>query len=195
MKTVGIVLAGGQSRRFGSPKAFFQYNNIPFYEYAVKALEPHCHEVVVSTQKNWKDQFPNTLRVVVDLPTVKGEGPLAGIYSVMETVQACRYIVLPCDMPFINAEIIGELIRQYQPPISAVTIDTQRHPLVSIWESGLKEQLQFAFQQGHRSVIRALKGVSVHWIESEQLTSQYELAFLNVNTLEQWEGRDRDERN
>ncbi len=40
MKAVGIVLAGGLSRRFGSPKAFARIGTGYFYERAWIALEP-----------------------------------------------------------------------------------------------------------------------------------------------------------
>ena len=57
MKTVGIVLAGGLSRRFGSPKAFARLEAKYFYERAVEAYEPFCEEVVVVTRQELVDRF------------------------------------------------------------------------------------------------------------------------------------------
>lgn len=190
METVGIVLAGGQSRRFGSPKAFVSYANRCFYEYAVEALSPHCDEVVLSTQEQWVTSFPKEYRVVIDDPSVKGDGPLAGILSVMQTVKARRYMVLPCDMPFVTADLMGELLRQHRSPMTAVTTDHQRHPLLSIWYAELKEVIDLALQQGRRSVLDALENTPVHWIEGNQLTERPAYHLLNVNSREQWEGRE-----
>ena len=47
MKTLGAVLAGGQSRRFGSDKAVAMLDGQTLLDHALAALRPHCDAVVV----------------------------------------------------------------------------------------------------------------------------------------------------
>ena len=47
MKTLGAVLAGGRSSRFGSDKALAMLDGRSLLDHAVGALRPHCDAVVV----------------------------------------------------------------------------------------------------------------------------------------------------
>ncbi len=55
------------------------------------------------------ERFPRSVNVMTDLARYAGLGPLAGILSVMESVEADRYIVLPCDMPFVDSRAYVEI--------------------------------------------------------------------------------------
>lgn len=100
--TVGILLAGGLSRRFGSPKAFAEIDGGLFYERTYQALEAACGHVVIVSREEFLPLFPKELDVITDLLVVAGKGPLAGIFSAMALRPAERYMVLPCDIPFIG---------------------------------------------------------------------------------------------
>ncbi|WP_054859654.1 NTP transferase domain-containing protein [Gracilibacillus sp. JCM 18860] len=54
---IGIVLAGGKSRRFGSPKAFAELNGVPFYCYPVQILSRLCSSVYVVARQQDFDRF------------------------------------------------------------------------------------------------------------------------------------------
>ncbi len=66
MKTVGVVLAGGLSRRFGSPKAFARIGTEYFYERALEALEPFCEEVIVVTREELLERFAPGVTTMTD---------------------------------------------------------------------------------------------------------------------------------
>lgn len=182
MKTVGIVLAGGLSRRYGSPKAFAWCGTKYFYEIAVDALQPYCDEVIIVTHPELFDRYSNSEKVITDLPEFAGLGPLAGILSAMESVEADRYLVLPCDMPNINAKVIGELIKEHKNSITAVVSGGRQHPLVSIWNYEMKKPLRQALKDKKLRVMDVLTKMEVIWVPGNILTENEGLVFMNVNT-------------
>ncbi len=187
-RTVGIVLAGGLSRRFGSPKAFAQLGNRYFYELAIEALESHCDEVVIVSRQELLGCFPATVYAVTDLVDYTGLGPLAGILSVMESVEADRYIVLPCDMPYVDETVVGKLLVHHEQGVTAVVADGRQHPLVSIWDCRVKGNLRAALDNGQLRVMPVLASSGVRWIDGGLLTDDETRVFTNVNTPEALEG-------
>ena len=54
---VGILLAGGLSRRYGSPKAFAEIEGELFYERAYNALAAVCGDVIIISRPELIDHF------------------------------------------------------------------------------------------------------------------------------------------
>lgn len=138
-KTVGILLAGGMSRRYGSDKAFAKINDYYFYEKAYHALEGVCDEVIIVTRKELLDLFPADYTVITDIDAYVGCGPLAGIYSAMMYREAERYVVLPCDMPLIDSHIMKQLLCRHQTEITIVEVAERLQPLISVWDKSVKK--------------------------------------------------------
>ena len=182
MTVAGIVLAGGMSRRFGSPKAFARMASKYFYEIAFDALDPHCDEVVIVSRPELLDRHAAGEKVISDLPEFAGLGPLAGILSAMESVEADRYIVLPCDMPYINAEVIRRLLMSHEKDVTSVISDGRHHPLVSVWDRDMKDMLRKMLESGQLRVMTLLNEVEMTWIPGNVLTENEGLVFTNVNT-------------
>ncbi|MFJ7934169.1 molybdenum cofactor guanylyltransferase [Sporosarcina sp. NPDC096371] len=183
-RTVGVVLAGGLSRRFGSPKAFAKLGERYFYEIAKEALEAQCDEVIVVTRQELLAQFPANVNGMIDIMEYKGLGPLAGILSAMESVEADRYIVLPCDMPYVDDEVVEKLLAQHQQGVTAVITDGRHHPLVSVWDGYVKSHLREALDNGQLRVMEVLSRSGVIWIEGSLLVDDVKRVFTNVNTPE-----------
>ncbi|MEK5040108.1 molybdenum cofactor guanylyltransferase [Sporosarcina sp. FSL K6-3457] len=182
MRTVGVVLAGGLSRRFGSPKAFAQLGNRYFYEVALEALKAHCDEVIIVTRQELLKCFPEGVKAITDIIDYKGLGPLAGILSAMESVEADRYIVLPCDMPYVDEKVVGKLLAQHEQAVTAVVVDGRQHPLVSIWDRSMKGNLREVLANGQLRVMPVLASSGVRWINGGLLTDDERRVFTNVNT-------------
>lgn len=191
-QTVGILLAGGQSRRFGSPKAFAEFQGHPFYHYSLEALRLYCEEIVIVARPEFLEKLPEELHLTTDVEMYAGMGPLAGILSGMEAVQAERYVVLPCDMPFIEERVIGKLLDRHRGEVSAVTVDGKLHPLVSIWKNSVKPTIRQALDEGNRRVMHIQAQHNGLWIEGDLLTDKPEIVFKNVNTPCELKGDEED---
>jgi molybdopterin-guanine dinucleotide biosynthesis protein A len=183
MKTAGIVLAGGMSSRFGSPKAFAEWQGRPFYEWSLEALSPFCEECIVVTRPELVERFPKKLHITTDIELFAGLGPIAGILSGMEELRATRYIVLPCDMPFMTADVIGQLLECHSAGVTAVVLDGTFHPLVSVWDGAAAKDLREALENGKRRVMDVQEKHGVRWIDGELLTEDDpHRIFMNANT-------------
>lgn len=186
MRTAGILLAGGQSSRFGSPKAFAVEQSAYYYEYAYAALESVCTTIVIVTLEELRHRFPEDRHVIIDCEQFSGRGPLAGIYSGMLELDAARYVVLPCDMPFIASDGLASLLAAMPEgvDVSAVHLDSRRHPLVSCWSRSMREPLQLALEEQRHSVLQLLDTVRTLWLDGESLFADAHRALRNINRPE-----------
>ena len=57
----------------------------------------------------------------------------------MESVEADRYVVLPCDMPFVDGGAMLKLLEHHEKGVTAVISDGRYHPLVSVWDRRVDE--------------------------------------------------------
>lgn len=182
--TVGILLAGGLSRRYGSPKAFATLDGAFFYEKTSAVLRAVCDEVVVVTREELLPKFPPDYHVITDIEPFVGCGPLAGIYSAMVAVEAEQYVILPCDMPLIDTMIMGKLIERHQSGITVVEVAGRLQPLVSVWNLSEREIILEALQAKRYRMQDVFDTSSIMKVDGVYLTNQLEV-FMNVNTLEQ----------
>lgn len=186
MQTIGIVLAGGLSRRYGSPKALAQHDHKYYYELAYEALEGTCHSVVVVGRPEFRHLLTKADQIMLDTPEFAGFGPLAGLYSVMDAYEADQYMILPCDMPYIRSEMMNALLAAYNgEDVLAVECDGHYHPLVAVYSSRMKPMIRAALEQGRFGVMRLLSEVQVRWIDGMKLVSEIEgsvQVFINVNS-------------
>ncbi|MCP9611920.1 molybdenum cofactor guanylyltransferase [Coprobacter tertius] len=104
----GLVLAGGKSSRFGSNKALATLQGKTFLHKAFTLIQPFCYEVYVSGNGEWYDisKYP----IIPDI--IPGMGPLGGIWSVMQQVNAKYLLVHTCDMPLMTPWMIRRLIEE-----------------------------------------------------------------------------------
>lgn len=180
--TIGILLAGGLSRRFGSPKAFAEIEGEFFYERAYRALAGVCDRVVIVSRPELVSRFPSDYEVITDLDWIAGQGPLAGIYSAMAFANAEKYMVLPCDMPCIEPSETKRFIElaDRSADITAVCNNTEKIPLFSIWDACTKELLQIELNNGQLRVMKFMEKVTTEWIDTSNI-HENQFIFRNIN--------------
>ncbi len=181
-KTVGILLAGGLSRRYGSPKAFAKIEGEYFYERAYQALDFVCDQVIIVTRPELVDRFPNKYTVITDLQSVAGQGPLAGIFSGMTTIMAEKYMILPCDMPFISRDETAKLLAIASPTVAITAIENtnEKIPLFSLWSGQVVQLLHEELQANQLRVMKFMEKLTTEWIDTSVIHED-PLVFRNVN--------------
>jgi FdhD protein len=105
MELTGVLLVGGASRRFGSPKALARVGGETLAERAWRVLGECCtHRVAVGKQA---DGLPLPFDVVDDGTEVRA--PLAGLVAGLRAAPTELSVVIPVDCPGLTAEPLVEL--------------------------------------------------------------------------------------
>ncbi|PFG13903.1 molybdenum cofactor guanylyltransferase [Bacillus sp. es.036] len=190
MKITGLLLAGGESRRFGSPKAFATYYDKPFYQVVLNQLHPVVDEAMIVTKMNLLKQFnmqvTENIRVIKDEEAFEGMGPLAGIYSGINQSNGDYYLTVACDMPFVTDGLFSLLIEErlmHRDAMAIIPVSSgRRQPLCALYHSSCQPVIEELLISGKRRMNDLLQSIDVHFVEVENRERQ----FLNVNTREEF---------
>ena len=145
----GLVLAGGQSTRMKRDKATLAYHGQTQLEWAMKLLERYVSKVFVSVRPGQNDPVRARFEQIVD--TREGLGPLAGIMAAQERYPGVAWLVLACDLPFLNGQTLEHLLAERDPTRPATAFrahqpDRPKHhglpePLCTIYEPSSHAEL------------------------------------------------------
>jgi molybdopterin-guanine dinucleotide biosynthesis protein A len=120
-RVLGVVLAGGQSRRFGSDKALAEIGGCTLLDRAVATLARQCEAVVVA------GRTIAAAPVVADAPQA-GMGPLGGLCGALHHAFAHGFdtvLSIPVDAYDLPAGLIAEL--------SPAPAFAARAPVIGLW--------------------------------------------------------------
>lgn len=105
----GLVLTGGQSKRMGKDKALIDYQGQPHGQYIYNLLTSYCEQVFISARPHQWSGTP-----LEDLPTlIDGEesiGPIAGILTALQSYPQVNWLIVACDLAYINHQMLEKLI-------------------------------------------------------------------------------------
>ena len=133
----GIVLAGGQSKRFGSDKALAQWGGVSFLEKTLETLRSFDKEPVIITRPGANYDF-KACRVEKDL--IPGLGPLGGLDTAFHLFRESILLVLTCDMPLVSAKTLHRLLSEYDPRVESMHFrgaDGQIQPFPGLYDAFL----------------------------------------------------------
>jgi molybdopterin-guanine dinucleotide biosynthesis protein A len=134
----GLVLAGGRSTRMQRDKAAIEYQaGETQLDAAVKLLAPRVERVFVSVRAEQSGERARAgYAQVVDRGDV--EGPIAGISAALAEHPQVAWLVLACDLPFLDAATLDKLIAARNTASDATAFrsshDGLPEPLCAIYE-------------------------------------------------------------
>ena len=106
--TVFCILAGGKSERFNTDKRFVKLKDKPLIDYILNTIKMFQKaKIVISTKKGEKLSIDDTISIEDKNPF---EGPVCGIYRILNDIPSEKFIFFAADMPFISKEMIEKLI-------------------------------------------------------------------------------------
>lgn len=164
---IGVILAGGNSTRFGEDKSLYEIDGTEMYRHVADNLikSAICDKIVISTNERLQHEFLE-FETIIDDKKFKEHGPLTGIYSVAKRYGGEPLLVVSTDTPYIKRKWYTALYNEYKKQNhTVITKGEQLHPLVGIYsDEALLEKLE-------------------HQLESKKLSIRQFLKHINYSTL------------
>ncbi|MDX6685563.1 MAG: molybdenum cofactor guanylyltransferase [Baekduia sp.] len=116
---VGVVLAGGRGRRLGGDKAIVELEGRALVRYPLEALHEVCDEVAVVAKR---DTILPPLAGMANLWIEPDEPrhPLVGVAHALRLAMGRPVLVVPVDLPLIDAATLQALLRADRTGVAAV---------------------------------------------------------------------------
>ena len=188
-RTVGVILAGGRSRRMGASKPEQILAGRSLLEHVVRRAEHQVDELILysNSSSTFYQQFGFPIVPDRDDSQV---GPLMGIASAMDWIvdQQTRNTALPLiacfpvDVPFFSDTIVVQLKRALLAQNKQVAVTLEAHqlqPLFSLWNCSSAEIINQALRagiHGPKPMLSKLDAVTV------KIACSSEFDFTNLNT-------------
>jgi molybdenum cofactor guanylyltransferase len=160
---VGLLLAGGQSRRMGGgDKALLPLAGRTLIDHVIDRVRPQVAALVLNANGD-PSRFARFGLPVVPDNIADFAGPLAGILAGLDWAAAnrpdCEFIVsVATDAPFLPADLVARLLdgmTKAEAELACAASHGQAHPVIGLWPVRLREALRHAVvAEGIRKVDR-----------------------------------------
>lgn len=178
------ILAGGKSKRLnGQNKAFIEVGCKNNLEKLIILSDKLFSETLVIS--NIEEPYKKYTNIKVCSDIVKEIGPLGGIHSAMTNAMGDAVFFFPCDMPFINQELVKREIEQFHKTncdIIIPRINDLIEPLHSIYSRSVLRILNEHLENlDNYSIRNFYKKVKVFYWDLED-NEENRISFVNINT-------------
>lgn len=188
-RSLGAIIAGGRSERFGSTKALAEVGGEPIVTRVAQALRAADTDVVALTAD---DAIAKAASAPARPDVVPGLGALGGIHTALlwaRDEDRPGILAVACDMPFLSVpllERILELSRVRAADIVAPESGGPRivEPLCAWYGARCVGAIESAIQRGDHRLIGFHEDVHVVRVPLSEVRSfgPLDRLFLNVNT-------------
>ena len=172
--------------RLGRAKALERINKLSLIERTIDCLSAVSQAVLVVTSQ---EQFISITavrlkgKVVVDL--YPGKGALGGVYTGLATADSHHSLVVACDMPFLNRDLLCYLM-DLAPNFDVVVpkLDGKFEPLHAIYSKDCLAPIKEILREGSLEILRLFDLVKVRHVGRDEIAKfdpQF-LSFFNINT-------------
>ena len=156
----GLLLAGGESRRFGAEKAVAVFRGAPMMDAVAQVFSMLTAYAISARPNSCAERRAQQLGV----PVVYDEagvprGPLAGLAAGLSWAARNGFDYLataPCDAPLLPADLVPRLAERIAGKAAAFAVTAHGdHPLCAIWRVELLHPLRERLTQSHHPAVRA----------------------------------------
>jgi len=146
---LAVVLAGGQSKRFGEDKNQAKLGNITLLEHVLAKVTKKFEKILIVSNQNLNIKTLNSITIVPDC--IQGNlGPLVGVLTAMKWIKKNNkqyqwIATFPSDTPFFDTSIIEKYksrINLNESLLYFVRSNQKRHNIFGLWSVKLMDTLE-----------------------------------------------------
>lgn len=184
----GIILAGGLSRRLGRDKAVEPIDGQPLVGRVMDALSGIADElvVVVNTPQRGRE-LPLRDSAVVAVDIYPNAGSLGGIFTGLSSASNQWGIVVACDMPFLNLDLLSYLLSFRESHDAVVPVlDGRPEPTHAAYSKVCLSAIEARLEADDLKIARFFDDVRVKYVSQRRVEEidPRRRSFFNVNTEE-----------
>jgi molybdopterin-guanine dinucleotide biosynthesis protein A len=183
----GVILAGGESRRFDYVnKAFFEINGERIVERVFRVMRAVFDDIIVVTN-NPADYLKWDVRITTDIFPCRSS--MTGVHAGLFLAQTPYIFVCGCDTPFLKKELIETVLSGLEKVVDVVVPQKENgwfEPLCAVYSRACLQPVERCLKEKTYDIRRIFEEVRVKSLGEEVLRqADPELAsFFNVNTPE-----------
>lgn len=176
MKLTGIILAGGKSSRMGEDKGLMAFENKPMVQHIIEVVKPWVKNIIIIANNREYEQFGYP--VYEDL--IKDKGPLAGIYTGLNFSKMDKNIVLSCDVPFVNDEVIELLVDNCRDvDVVIPEKDKRTHQLIGLYDKSCIDTFKSELENNQLKLKLAIEKMNYKAVDANFIKDKI---FNNINS-------------
>ena len=146
---LAVVLAGGQSKRFGEDKNQAKLGNITLLEHVLAKVTKKFEKILIISNQNLNLKMLNSITIIPDC--IQGNlGPLVGVLTAMKWIKKNNkqyqwIATFPSDTPFFDTSIIEKYksrINLNESLLYFVRSNQKRHNIFGLWSVKLMDILE-----------------------------------------------------
>ena len=188
---LGVVLAGGKSKRFGEDKSQVTLNNKRLIDYILSEIITEFNEVLIIS--NNRIDFMSSSKITKIEDDEKDLGPLGGVLTAMRWInknkKKYKWIsTFPSDTPFFNKKTLSYFYKNINTKdgkLFFIKSNQTRHNIFGLWSLELLDQLeQDLIIKGDRKVEFWANKNGVQTVDMKFTKND---PFFNINTKEDLE--------
>jgi molybdopterin-guanine dinucleotide biosynthesis protein A len=187
--SVGI-LAGGKSLRMGQDKALLPVGGQPVIQRVLERVAGLTDDVILVTQT------PDLYRRFLSSPQQRtagdvypGKGALGGIHSAIATAQHGHCLIVACDMPFLNTDLLRYLI-SLAPDFDVIVprVKDGFETMHAIYGKACLAPIEKQLSRHELKILGLFDRVRTRIVEEDEV-AHFDpgfQSFLNMNTPDDW---------
>lgn len=181
IKKTAIILSGGKNSRMNyKTKAFLKINGDTFIHRILLAIADYEEKIISCNNfKAYKD-FKNEALLVSD--SFKEIGPIGGIYSALNKSSFSHALIVACDMPFLNKDILNYLGNyDFKEDALIPIVNGKIEPLCGIYKKSSVKIIESMIKDKDYKLMNLLKNLNTKYLDIKDNDN-----FLNINNPEEY---------